>query len=64
MRRPGYREAIEWIAGNDDCYWLADESPIISVTASMVRDLFDVTDAKLFADLRRACKRNGHEAFK
>ena len=66
MRRPGYREAIQWIAANDDCYWLADERPIISVTAAMVGDLFDVTDEKLFADLRRALKRISpeHEALK
>lgn len=67
MRRPGYREAIDWIASNDDCYWLGDYAgPIISVTAAMVRDLWDVTDAKLFADLRRALKRihPDHEALK
>jgi len=62
MKRPGYREALEWLAGNDDCYWLADETAFISVSAAMVRDLFDVTDEKLFADLLRVLKRT-HPAF-
>jgi hypothetical protein len=57
MRRPGYREAIEWIAQNDDCHWTLDEEPIMSVTASMVRDLYDVPDAKVLADITRAFKR-------
>lgn len=62
MKRPGYREAVEWIALNDDCYWLADEEPIISVTACMVRDLWGVETEKLFYDLRKVLKRT-HPAF-
>jgi len=57
MRRPGYREAIDWLAGNDDCYWLGDEEPCMSVTASLVRDLFDVSDDRLMADIRRSLRR-------
>lgn len=66
MRRPGYREAIEWVAGNDDCYWLGDDEPIISVCASMVRDIFDVAEEKLFKDLRAALARvhPGHAALR
>ncbi len=69
MRRPGYREALEWLAGNDDCYWLGDfdaHGPIMSVAASMVRDLFDVTDDKLLKDLRAALARvhPNHEALR
>lgn len=66
MKRPGYREAIEWIACNDDCYWLADPEPGMSVTAAMVRDLYDVPDEKLIADLRRMLKRvyPDHEALR
>lgn len=63
MRRPGYREAIEWLAGNDDCYWLADEEPIISVSAAMVRDLFGIENEKLYADIRRVLRRD-HPAFR
>ena len=57
MRRPGYREAIEWLAGNDDCYWLGDEEPCMSVAAALVRDLWDVDDSRLMLDLRRALYR-------
>jgi hypothetical protein len=62
MRRPGYREAINWLACNDDCNWVIEEPmvidqpidrPIISVTAALVRDLFDIPDERLIADLRR-----------
>jgi hypothetical protein len=57
MKRPGYREAVEWLAGNDDCYWLADDEPIPSVSACLIRDLFDAEETKLYADIRRALKR-------
>lgn len=60
MRRPGYREAIEWLAGNDDCYWIGDRDGhglIMSVAASMVRDLYDVSDERLVSDLRKALKK-------
>lgn len=53
MKRPGYREAIRWIALNDDCYWLEDDEPIISVTAVMVSHLFDVDADRVISDLRR-----------
>jgi hypothetical protein len=56
-KRPGYKEAIEWLAGNDDCYWLGDydaHGPIISVPAALVRDLWDISDEKLLKDLRAA----------
>ena len=66
MRRPGYREAIEWLAHNDDCYWLGDNNPSISVSSALVRDLFDVDDARLIADLRRALAKAfpDHEAIR
>lgn len=66
MLRPGYREAIEWIASNDDCYWLGDHDAIISVSAAMVRDLWGVDDAKLIKDLTRALRKAypNHEALK
>jgi hypothetical protein len=63
MKRPGYREAILWLAGNDDNEWLENEygridgEPTLSVTASLVADLFEVEHARLVADLRRALKR-------
>jgi hypothetical protein len=69
MKRPGYREAIEWLAGNDDCYWIGDHDnhgAMLSVSASLVRDLWGVTDERLIADLRRALGRvyANHEALR
>lgn len=66
MKRPGYREAVDWVAGNDDCYWLGDDEPCMSVTASFVVDLFDVPETKFIVDLRRALKRiyPNHEALR
>lgn len=57
MKRPGYREAVEWIALNDDVHWLRDYESIMSVTACMVRDLYGVEQDKLVKDLRRVLKR-------
>ena len=57
MKRPGYREAVDWLASNDDCYWLDEGELIPSVSACMIRNLFDVEEAKLYADIRRALKR-------
>lgn len=66
MRRPGYREAIDWLARNDDCYWLGDDEPMISVAAALVQDLFDVDKERLMRDLRRALARvyPNHEALR
>lgn len=66
MKRPGYREAIEWLACNDDCYWLGDALGCISVTAALVRDLFDVTDEKLKTDLTNKLRQvhPNHEALR
>ena len=40
-----YRRAIQWIAEEDDCYWVLDHKNghelIPSVTAVMVADLFN-----------------------
>lgn len=52
---PRYRDAIGWIAYNDDNEWL--DSGRISVAAAMVADLFNKTDEQVTADLRRALKR-------
>jgi hypothetical protein len=57
LRRPGYREAIDWIAANDDVYWLGDEDPTPCVTACLVCDLFGVDEARVVRDIRRALKR-------
>ena len=56
MKRASYREAIEWIACNDDTEFLDADDPamMISVTAALVRDIFGVEEVKLLRDLRRA----------
>ena len=58
-RRARYTDAIDWIAAYDDTEWLndAEEELILSVTASLVADLFGRTDADVTRDLRRALKR-------
>jgi hypothetical protein len=58
VKRPGYREAIEWIALNDDTEWLNAEYGSPSVTACLVADLFGVTTERVTADLRRYYERN------
>lgn len=54
MKRAGYREAIDWIARNDDNNWLDDEQPVISVAAALVQDLFGLDSDRVIRDLRRA----------
>ena len=57
VKYPGYRQALFWVAANDDTEWLKDEPPIISVTAAMICDLFGVEEQRLIRDLRRMVKR-------
>ena len=61
MKRPGYREAIYWIAHNDDNTW-TEHSPdtghgAISVVGALVCDLFGVDADRLRADIRRELTR-------
>lgn len=54
-----YRDAIEWIAYNDDMEWLDEDNAleIMCVTAVLVRDLFNKDDATVLADLKKAVAR-------
>jgi|ERR1700726_1362644 len=58
MKRPGYREAIDWIAANDDTEWveysLTDAGSSVSVTGALTCDLFGVDVARLRKDVRKA----------
>ena len=54
MKRASYREAILWIATNDDTEWLEDDDPIPSVTAVLVADVFDLEVERVTSDLRKA----------
>jgi hypothetical protein len=53
MKRPSYREAIYWLAHNDDTEWVYDAEPIASVTACIVADLFGVPTDKVYNDVKR-----------
>lgn len=53
-----YKEAIEWIVLEDDIDFLNDYSiNSLSVTASMVRDLWNKTDEQIRKDLIKAVKK-------
>lgn len=56
MKRPGYREAIRWIAENDDTEWVGKGDPE-SVSAALVADLFGVSDERVAKDLARELDR-------
>ena len=58
-RRASYRQAIDWIADNDDTEWLRDlgDEVIPSVTASLMADVFLREIEAVVQDLRRALKR-------
>lgn len=52
-----YRAAIRWIIDNDDTEFLDDEENTdhtLSVTASLVADLFGKTDTQVWDDLVKA----------
>ena len=62
MKRASYREAIRWIADNDDTEFMdkyaeLGDAVIESVTVSIVIDIFDVERARVLADLNRALKK-------
>lgn len=53
MKRASYREAIHWLAANDDCHWLSDPEGCFSVATALVADMFDVHTDRVTKDLRR-----------
>lgn len=57
--RPSYRRALQWIVDNDDTEWLdgdQNDTPL-SVTASLVADLFGHSDDEVQKDLRRTLQK-------
>jgi hypothetical protein len=54
--RASYKHAIYWIAANDDTCWVDNKEPI-SVTATLVADLFGKTDQQVIQDLTRELRR-------
>ena len=57
MKRASYKEAIYWIAANDDTDWIGDEFGSPSVTASLIADLFGVPAEKVTNDIKRQLKK-------
>ena len=57
MKRPSYRDAVDWLAQNDDNTEWPESIDLPTVAASLVRDIFDVTDEKLAADIKRRIKK-------
>jgi len=60
-KRASYREAIEWLALNDDNEWLntplGDGEILASVTAHCIADIFGKTIDVLCIDLQRELRR-------
>lgn len=59
MKRASYKEAVFWIAANDDTEWLnpIDYVSTPSVTACFVADIFAVSMEKLIKDIERQKKK-------
>jgi hypothetical protein len=59
-KRPTYRQAIEWMASNDDNEWAAPdgEDVIPSVTASLISDIFGVPMERVICDLQDWLKKD------
>lgn len=61
MKRPGYREAIFWLAANDDTEWAEYPehhhlgSP--SVTGCLVADMFGVDTERVRRDVQREVRK-------
>ena len=54
MSKPiSYRSAIEWMVFNDDTEWVRDRSHM-SVTASLVADIYGKRDEQVREDLQKA----------
>lgn len=53
-KRPTYRQALTWMAENDDTEWaIPDGEEIIpSVTASLISDIFGVRMERVTCDLQ------------
>jgi len=61
-----YQDAIDWLAWNDDTSFMDDSERGygLSVTASLIADLWNKTEEELRADLRKALKRYERERNK
>lgn len=67
-RTMGYREAVRWLAYNDDTEWatqgLEPDGPtetIPSVTAVLVADIYGRSEREVLRDLRRALRQRDRD---
>lgn len=65
MKRASYRDAVRWIASEDDTEFMHDDEgrpeELSSVSCALVADLFDVSIKRVVDDLRRELKRTGNQ---
>lgn len=54
-----YQDAIEWMVLNDDTEIMHEdaEDPTLTVTASLVADLFQKSDEQVMADVRKRLRK-------
>jgi hypothetical protein len=52
LKRPSYRRCLEWLVYNDDCWYLDEANPTISVSAALVADMFGQPDDTVMNDVR------------
>lgn len=59
MKRPSYRDAVAWVADNDDSETLDVETVRSYVTVALVADLFGVEQEKVAADVVKFREKHG-----
>ena len=58
MKRASYREAIQWIAYNDDISGILDkDGPFATVTTCLIADIFDTTTERVTKDVANAFRK-------
>ncbi len=61
MKRPSYKQAVAWLANEDDNSWAEEAYDVPSVAAALTMDLFCVSRDRLRMDILkriRALKEN------
>ncbi len=53
MRRPSYRDGIEWIAGNDEPTEMDSEAVLSQLTVMLLADMFGVEAERVARDVVR-----------
>lgn len=54
MKRPSYKQAVNWIAGNDEPGILDREEMMNLISVVMIADLFEVEPIKVADDVIKA----------